>query len=346
MRLPAILNVWLEELAAALAEFGQRRQARRTVALRQEGERLVARRSIEADAPVLAAVARGERLPDNALRKSFINFELGPADFVTRRLMVPAQARDVLAGIVQNQLDRLSPWPSASVVYGFDAAPDKNDPKSLDVRLLVSSRKTIEAVRSRLAESGASPDRITAAGPGDAPLTLWTRPAAGPGARFFASPKSVAAALATFLIVSAATTLWAALSAGALNAEQAEIAARIDAVRRHVSAHATSAPTPSRNPAEQAWALKETSPTALATLETLTKALPDSAYLAELSLERSTLRVTGFAADPPPLIAALEKTDRFSGAHFFAATTKNADNGLYRFAIETQVTAPADTNDE
>ena len=345
MRLPAVLNTWLEELANALAELGQRRQARRTVALRQEGERFVARRTTKTGAPVLAAVACGERFSDDVLRKSFVNFELGPTEFVTRCLTVPAQARDVLAGIVQNQLDRLSPWPVASVVYGFDATPDKSDPKNLDVRLLVSPRKTIEAVRSRLAESGVSPDRITAAGSDGATLTLWTRPAAMPVTRFD-TPKSIAAALAALLIISAATTLWAALSAGALSAEQAEITARADQIRRHVSTHTTSAPTPSRNPAEQAWALKETSPTALATLETLTKALPDSAYLTELSLERATLRVTGFAADPPPLIAALEKTDRFSGAHFFAATTKNADNGLYRFAIETQVTSPPDAKDE
>jgi general secretion pathway protein L len=349
MDVRAILSDWLEELAAAFAEIGRRRRTRRTVLLRQEGQSLVARRAAKVGAPIVAA-AVGERFAGealDALRKSLVTFELGPSDFVTRRLTVPAQARDVLPGIVRNQIDRLSPWPAASVVYGFDASLDKADTKSLDVRLLVSPRKTIEAVRNRLAETGLSLDRIVAAGPDGAALTLWTRPVAAPGARFFGSPKSIAVALAAFLVASAATTLWAALSAGALSAEQTEIAARIDAIRRHVATRSTqTAAAPSRNPAEQAWALKESAPTAVATLEALTKALPDSAYLTELSLERATLRMAGFAADPPPLIAALEKTERFSGAHFFAATTKNADSGLYRFAIETQVTSPAGAKDE
>jgi general secretion pathway protein L len=353
MRIPAILNDWLEELSRALGEFGQRRQARRTVALREEGDRLVARRVDEPGAAVVADVKQGERLPDDALealRGYVATLELSAIDFATRRLSVPLQAKDVLPGIVQNQLDRLSPWPIASVVYGYEAHPDKSDPKSLDVRLLISRRKTIDAIRQRVLESGLSLDRIVARaaldGTSAAPLTLWTRPTEARGALFAGSTRAIGVALAVIFLASAATTLWAALSANALRTEQAEIADRTDAIRRHVSARPDKKQALARNPAEQAWALKETSPTAVSVLEALTQALPDNAYLTELSLERATLRVTGFAADPPPLIAALEKSDRFSGAHFFAATTKNQDGGLYRFAIEAQVTPPTDVKEE
>jgi general secretion pathway protein L len=83
--------------------------------------------------------------------------------------------------------------------------------------------------------------------------------------------------------------------------------------------------------------MKENAPASVMVLETLSRALPDSAYLTEFSLEGPTLRITGFAANAPALIEALERSKRFSGARFFAATTKGADGELYRFNIEAQV---------
>ena len=64
--------------------------------------------------------------------------------------------------------------------------------------------------------------------------------------------------------------------------------------------------------------------------------------MTELTLERATLRVSGLAADAPPLIAALEQSGKFAGAHFFATTTKDADSGRYKFSVEARVAPVGD----
>jgi len=62
--------------------------------------------------------ARGQA-PGRPLRHGhFITLELPTDEIVVQRINVPAQAREFLAGIVRNRIDRLSPWPADQVVYG------------------------------------------------------------------------------------------------------------------------------------------------------------------------------------------------------------------------------------
>ena len=84
---------------------------------------------------------------------------LRPTKSPTRRLNVPAQAREFLSGIVRNQIERLSPWPADEVSYGFTA--DKGDDgATLDVRVLMASRATIDNALSMAATAGLQVDRI------------------------------------------------------------------------------------------------------------------------------------------------------------------------------------------
>ncbi|HLW90836.1 MAG TPA: PilN domain-containing protein [Roseiarcus sp.] len=339
----AILARWLEELASILTDARQWLRARRSVFVKKNGESLVIRGSASADAPTIANVRIGDRPPRDlarALRVRFVNFELGPADFVTRRLAVPAQARDVLSGVVRNQMERLSPWPVANSIYGFEASNSKDDAKSLDVRILISLRKTIDSICEQSAAAGLPVDRILARVGSDASsalLTLWTRPSLTGSSTNVGAPKLIFASLAALLVASALVTSWASVSASGIWAEKEDVAARIEAFRRTGSSAGAKGSSLGRSPTERAWAMKEQAPAAVFVLEALTKALPDGAYLTEFNLERATLRVTGLAADPPPLIAALEQSNQFTGAHFFAVTTKDAESALYKFSIEAQV---------
>jgi general secretion pathway protein L len=72
-------------------------------------------------------------------------------------------------------------------------------------------------------------------------------------------------------------------------------------------------------------------------LEVLSRALPDAAYLTELRLENSTLRVIGLTRDAPSLIGPLERSGHLTAVHFFAPTTRGPDGSLFKFHIEAQV---------
>jgi general secretion pathway protein L len=340
---------WVVVLAELLAAGFAWWRARRSLVVTQEDGRFVVRGSRGGNDHVVAETARGTPLPikaAQALHKHFIVFELAPDKVVTRHLTVPTQAREFVAGIVGNQIERLSPWRPAQAIYGIDVEPSQTDAKSLDVSVLIASRATIETIRDQLTEISLSPHQIvvrTGSGKRNASVALWTRFASGPQGKAQNLPMIVGASLAALVLLSTAVSLWSLQSTNSIRAEYEDISIRTRALQKQSQSSRKNRDLASLSPVERAWALKETLPAAVLVLEALTRALPDSAYLTELHLENATLRITGLAADAPSLIAALEQSGRFSDVHFFAPTAKGTEGALYRFHIEGQVDVPVET---
>ena len=90
-------------------------------------------------------------------------------------------------------------------------------------------------------------------------------------------------------------------------------------------------------PAERAWLLKETSISSAVLIEALSRALPTTAYLNEIRLEKDSLRILGLAEDVPALLAPLERSGHMTGVHFFAPSARGPDGNLFRFSIEAHV---------
>jgi general secretion pathway protein L len=130
--------------------------------------------------------------------------------------------------------------------------------------------------------------------------------------------------------------LWAISSAASLGGESEEVEARVRTLQRQIQGPASQS-LASLSPSERAWYVKETAPTAAIVLEALSRALPDGAYLTELRLENTTLRIIGLANDAPSLIAPLEHSGHLTDVHFFAPTTHGPNDTLSRFNIEARV---------
>jgi general secretion pathway protein L len=341
MKIESSFRNWLGALASIFEDARAWRQKRNSLIVRKEDGCFVVRRANEADGAVFIKIPLGAQAPGESarsLRNFSIDFELAGAEVVSRRLDVPAQAREFLAGIVRNQIERLSPWPAANTVYGFGLAAQAAEATTIGVRVAIASRAMIEVVTDELTASGLAPDRILVTPQADSgpSIALWARASSRTLSSGVSTPRIIAGALAALIVLSLATTLWSAYSANALWAERDDAIARAQAVRQHQAAATSKGALASLALPERAWVMKENAPSAVVVLETLTRALPDNAYLSEFSLEHTTLRVTGLAANAPALIEALEQSKRFSGARFFAATTKAPDGDLYRFNIEAQ----------
>jgi len=108
-------------------------------------------------------------------------------------------------------------------------------------------------------------------------------------------------------------------------------------VANHRAGGRTPASVASLPAPQRAWLSKETAASSVIVLEALSRALPDSAYLAEIKLEGTTLRIIGNADDAPALLAPLEQTGHLSNVHFFAPTTRGPDGRQFRFHIEARV---------
>jgi general secretion pathway protein L len=354
MQIDDLLRRWLDVLAATYFTWRDAWRAQRTLVIASENDRFVLRkappdskgrqavRHEEKERPVLAVVPAGQRVSEEILRTaqwSCVVLEIPNENVVVRRISVPAQAREFVAGIIRNQIDRLSPWPPDQAIYGFEADIDPQEPTALDVRVLIAGRAVIDSAREQISAIGLAVDRVVAScKPGSANgVTLWSR-LADVSPEYQARMRhhigiGIAAVISACLVLS----IWAVISASLIRARSDDIATRIETLRRQLQGPATLQSAAALPPNEREWYDKETSPSAVIVIEALSRALPDSAYLTELSVQSTTLHIVGLTTDAPPLIASLEHSGSLTGVRFFAPTTREPDGKHFRFHIESHV---------
>lgn len=294
--------------------------------------------------PVLGVLAAGERVSaelSHAARSGIVILEIPGENVVGRRLAVPVQAREFVAGIVRNQLDRLSPWHCDQAIYAFAAEISTEDAATLDVRVLIASRSVVDGLRAEIAAMGISVDRVVAslsgAGGGGTAVTLWSRLVDISPEYETQMRRRTAFGIAAAIAASLAFSLWAMISAASISGTNDEIAAQINALRHQLQSPLTPASAASLPPGEREWYEKEIFPSAVIVIEALSRALPDDAYLTELSLHDTTFHIVGLTSDAPSLIAPLEHSQILTGVHFFAPTTREPDGKHFRFYIEGQI---------
>ncbi|MCA6120309.1 PilN domain-containing protein [Bradyrhizobium sp. WSM 1704] len=339
MGIDAIVRRWFDILARLLLSWQERRRARQWLKVsRDGGEWVVA----DARRTVRTGSAAGAALPDEVVRaaqKSFVILELTASDIVSRAVSVPAQAKDLLAGIVRNQIERLFPWRASQAVYGFNVVAGA-DPGVLNVQVLATSRATLDEVCNELGALGLRIDRVVAgAGRGDAApaITLWSRLADATDTRLARTRGMIGGMIGGAICLTLAVTIWAFMAAASADTESEAVEARLTTLQRQIKGSTSRGPIAALAPAERARALKETSPVAVVVIEALARVLPETSYLTELNLDGPTLRIVGLADDAPSLIAPLERSGHFKEVHFFAPTTRNADGGRFVFHIEARV---------
>jgi general secretion pathway protein L len=349
-----LLRRWIDVLGATY--FAQREiwRARRALLVSRENGQFVIRKApaddegivrperlnVREEGQTLAVLAVGERVSAEVLeaaRRGIVILEFSIENVAIRRLSVPVQARDVVAGIVRNQIERLSPWQSDGAVYGFDTAVASEDAATLDVRVLIAARSVVDCAREQLAASGLTADRIvthppnTETGKG---ITLWSRLADILPEDRSLIRRRIGVGIGAVIAASFGLTLWALISASVVGSASEDVAGRIDALRHHLQSPLALQSAASLPPLQREWYAKETSPSAVVVLEALSRALPDGAYLTELTLQGTTLRIVGLAKDAPPLIAPLEHSRVLTEVHFFSPTTREPDGAHFRFYIE------------
>jgi general secretion pathway protein L len=342
----AVLKRWIEVLARLVLAWREHRRSQRTLMISEENGALVVHQSDATGRkaerkPKVLSGATARRVVRSA-RGRFVILALSADKIVTRHLNVPAQAREFLAGIVRNQIERLSPWPAGDVMHGFYA--NAEDGGSLDIQVLMTSRASIEGARTTLAAAGLQVDRIVArrpdadaSAPASEPITLWSRITDAPQEDLATATRLIGGGIAAAVAWAIILSIFTLAMASSMSRENEELAARAKTLQRQLQGGRTPASVASLPAPQRAWLSKETAASSVVVLEALSRALPDSAYLAEIKLDGTTLRIIGNADDAPALLARLEQTGHFSNVHFFAPTTRGPDGRQFRFHIEARI---------
>lgn len=356
MRIGAIWKKWIEILATLYLSWLESGRERRSLIVTNENDQLVVRRAeatrdaMLRDAQagnIFATLTPGAEVSADVQRAAQNNFVVleFPADKVfVRRITVPAPAQKFLAGVIRNQIERLSPWPANDVVYGFVAEAGAADAAGIEVKILMAARGDVDAARHDLSAMGLSVDRVVARDSDSeavdevsGSVTLWSRLADTSRDSVGRVGRKIGVGIAASVTASVVLSLWAFASAASIRDESEWMAARSKALQRQVQTGRTASSMTSMPPAERAWVSKEMSTSSVIVMEALSRALPDSAYVTEIRLEKENLRIVGLADDAPRLLAPLEKSRHMTDVRFFAPTARGPDGKRFRFSIEARV---------
>jgi general secretion pathway protein L len=344
--LKELFAIWIMAVATAVELLVARIAPRRRVKLQEvASDRFTASLAVPTKEAMLQPVSFGLQqgraappLPQQwlaALRGSRIEISMQSDQVLFRELDFPKQAAAFLDGIVRAQIDRLTPWPVGEVVYGLTAPePAAND------RIALTLAATSNAKIQPLIDFAADVDAIsvtglvTVPGAGTAvPVRLFERRLASAGKAAINMPLLLRRLMLGTGLVAAATFAIASYVGGALDAQQQELQQQL--IQRRAALRLNQG----TSSAETLLARrKQTSPSSVMALESLSRTLPDTTYVTELRVEGDKMQVVGLSRDAPSLIRLLEQSPQFNRATFFAPTTRAPEEAGERFHIEARVT--------
>jgi len=344
MDVTALLNQWLDTLAGLVDSVRNSMRERRAIKVTERGGLFTLRSAAgtggQAQPLPFAVLSAETRAPEDvlkSLRGKFILLDYPVQQIITRHLSAPAQAREFLAGVVRNQIERLSPWPANQIFYGYQIDEAASDQTTLDVVISIASRTEVEDLRTRFAETGVAADRIIVSSEELPPVALWskTAPAAQTDSRQLRL--AIGGGIGGIAAVSVALCVWGLMSTSSIQEESENALTRLSALQKQAGVQRSPQMLASLPLPRRAWVSKEITIPMSVLLEALSRAVPDGAYLSELSFGEGKVRVSGLADEAPPLIGALEGSHQFSDVHFTAPITRGQDGKLARFSIEAHV---------
>jgi general secretion pathway protein L len=339
MRVRTWIDGWIDGLAALLLAAGGLVSGGKRLTLRLvEGRWVVAAGGRDGGRPI-ASVTRSasgeiELQPvgaEKALTGGRFEVAAPPGAVVVHRLdPLPAESRPFVDGIVRHQLDRFVPWRAADVVYTTDVAPAGDG--RIAVTVAATSRRALAAPLAVAARCRAKSIVVVGAGEETRPIPV---PLGESDAKTWRHARTAAAGiLAALVLLAAADAIWSTVRWYDLTGRIAEIDAATADRRALLRSAADAAGRPS-GPPTTLDQLKRQSPIAVVVMESLSRVLPDDAYLTDFRLEDGRVRLIGVSRSVADLVPLLEASDAFDGASFFAPTIRIA--GGDRFHIEAAV---------
>lgn len=254
---------------------------------------------------------------------------------VQGQMVLPAESDDVLQAILRNKVESIAPWPLGQSLHGQRIMPLAEDPRRVGADVAVVSRHLLEEIAGHLAAAGTRVKGATVelASGERAPMSFGAgedRADAQRRAVHIASGFAVAAAALTGLGMLLVLHGYGQLAA--VRAETAELTASLSAGQGGGAQSQLGAANLLHERRRQRLP-------AIAILDQLSAALPETAWLVSLSLEDTKLELKGKGRNVPALIEAIEKAEAFSNVNFSSATQLDAEQNAEEFAISASIDA-------
>lgn len=344
-----VAGVWfacLDTSAQALADVTARLSTRRRlVAVEGDEGELILHAAGKAAGPALGRLSSGgSAVPagvSRLLRRSHVTIDLDPGRFVFRTLDLPGRATDFIEAIVRTQIDRLTPWPSEQVMFGWSPPVPGGADGAISLTVAGTNKAFVEPLMDAVQARGAAivearvslPAMESAEAPG-ASLVIARLTAAAFAVAFWRRCLGVASAAVVVLVIAA--SLYGQLASMQLTAA-AEDLDREGAAKRAAILRAANEGDPTAVPRRVVAERRAAVPFATLVLEAVSRIVPDDSFVTNFEIAGTQLRLVGFTADAPALIRLIEASGSFTGASFFAPTTRLPEDPGDRFSIEATI---------
>jgi len=286
-----------------------------------------------AGAPSLEVRAEGLAL-GNPGRLPARDIELRIAEplVLRRSLVLPTQSRRAIARILDYEIEKFAPAPPAQLYFDFVQVNVR--PQESRVLVRIVHREVIDAALRTLHEMGASATRLWF-GDDDIEADYRRFPldrAAWLRGRWRRSGTLALGALAVVFALLLATTFLVrqetlndALRTRLTGVQQR--AENVGRLQRAIDARLL----------QFSWLDKQRRKTTfVATLNELTRVLPNDSWLRELSYDGNEFHASGYSKDPMALIGAVDHSAMFTNAAYAAPTIHDASAGADRFELTFQ----------
>ena len=267
------------------------------------------------------------------LARSSVDVMLAPSRFIIRSLELPQGARQFLEGVVRSQIDRLTPWSANEAAFGWSEPTDPGNGQ-ISITVAATARSLVAPIARAAMTARADQVRMaTRIGEGQTLVIPVFAQDTGGGNGGQGLRRGLVAGLALSSLAFALSLGAWFVAGGGNDARMADLQNRI-AERR---AELINRRGPAAEEALKALqARKWATPSAVITLEALTKTLPDNSHLTEFRIEGGKVQIAGTATDPPALIRLIEQSRQFTQATFFAPTVRGPSGGQ-SFHIEAHI---------
>jgi general secretion pathway protein L len=259
---------------------------------------------------------------------------LSPSDVLDHTLQIPDAASDLIAPILENQMERLVPWPASETQYGYRVIGASQDtPSQIDVEVVATRKDILDAALARARRLGLEPFAADYAPELDTHSSIELisfRP--DPARRMASALHTLLIAgfgLALLIGAGGAYHLWDRYETlSALEAQSSNVRDRVAALGRLAAENEQL-----RAQRDQLVRRKQEEPPIVLLIEALSRALPDSSFATEIEFEKRDVRVVGQSVNATALITDLEDSPHFQDVRFAAPTTREATETVESFVI-------------
>jgi general secretion pathway protein L len=249
-----------------------------------------------------------------------------------RSVMLPLAAERSLDQVLGYEIDRLTPFAAANVIWQAAVARRDRAQGRVTVRLSLVPRAELAPALDTLARLGITPTCLEAVARDGSPRRIALAAAATgrAGWRLHALAGGAAAALAVAVLVT--PFVIQSLARDATERAMAALAprvARVEALRKHMADGAAGV--------DALTAERARTGDVLLVLAAVTQILPDDTVLTEFSLHQGKLGIAGQSPAAAQLIPALAADPTFRNPTFAAPVTRAADGHADQFVIHAEL---------